>query len=101
MTGVAKNTVTKLLADVGRACAAIGMNMRRLTRPTNSFAKKAENLAAAVAVHFMHYNFGRIHQSVRVTPAMAAGVSDHVWEIDEIVSLLDADRSAHRVASPN
>ena len=63
---------------------------RRFTRLTNGFSKKAQNLAAAVAVHFMHYNFARIHQTLRITPAMAAGVSDHVWEIEEIVALLDA-----------
>ena len=62
--------------------------MRRFTRLTNAFSKKVENHAAAVALHFMHYNFARIHQTLRVTPAMAAGVTDHVWEIGEIVDLL-------------
>ena len=55
---------------------------------TNAFSKKVENHCAAVALHFMHYNFCRIHQTLRVTPAMAAGVTDHVWEIGEIVDLL-------------
>jgi hypothetical protein len=64
------------------------MSMRRFTRLTNAFSKKVENHAAAVALHFMHYNFARIHQTLRVTPAMAAGVTDHVWEIGEIVDLL-------------
>jgi hypothetical protein len=64
------------------------MSMRRFTRLTNAFSKKVENRAAAVALHFMHYNFARIHQALRVTPAMAAGVTDHVWEIGEIVDLL-------------
>ncbi len=63
--------------------------MRRFTRLTNAFSKKADNLKAAVALHFMHYNFARIHQTLRVTPAMEAGVSDHVWSIEEIVGLLE------------
>ena len=63
--------------------------MRRFTRLTNAFSKKVENLEHALALHFMHYNFTRIHQSLRVTPAMEAGVSDHVWTLEEIVSLLE------------
>ena len=66
------------------------MNIRRLTRLTNAFSKKIENLKAAVALHFAYYNFGRVHQTLRVTPAMEAGVADHVWSIEEIVGLLDA-----------
>jgi len=65
------------------------MGMRRFTRLTNAFSKKVENLAHAVALHFMFYNFARVHQSIRVTPAMEAGVSDHVWEIEEIIALLE------------
>jgi hypothetical protein len=65
------------------------MNMRRFTRLTNAFSKKIENLAAAVALHFMHYNFARVHQTLRVTPAMEAGISDHVWSIQEIIGLID------------
>ncbi len=65
------------------------MSMRRFTRLTNAFSKKVENLEYAVALHFMHYNFCRIHKSLRVTPAMAAGVTNHLWEIDDIVGLLD------------
>lgn len=72
-----------------RANLTMRMSMRRFTRLTNAFSKKVENLAAAVALHFMHYNFARIHQTLRVTPAMEAGVSDHVWSIEEIVGLLD------------
>lgn len=64
------------------------MQMRRFTRLTNAFSKKVENHAAAIALHFMHYNFARIHQTLRVTPAMEAGVSDHVWSLDEVVGLL-------------
>ena len=63
--------------------------MRRFTRLTNAFSKKVENHAAAIALHFMHYNFCRIHQTLRITPAMAAGVSDHVWNLEEIIRLLD------------
>lgn len=65
------------------------MSMRRLTRLTNAFSKKVQNLEAAVALHFMWYNFGRIHQTLRVTPAMQAGIADHVWSVEEIAGLLD------------
>jgi IS1 family transposase len=65
------------------------MNMRRFTRLTNAFSKKVENLEHAVALHFMNYNFCRIHGSLRVTPAMEAGVADHVWSLEEVVALLD------------
>jgi IS1 family transposase len=65
------------------------MSMRRFTRLTNAFSKKVANHEHAIALHYMHYNFCRIHQSLRVTPAMEAGVSSHVWEISEIVALLD------------
>ncbi len=63
--------------------------MRRFTRLTNAFSKKAENHALMVALHFMHYNFARVHQTLRVTPAMEAGLSDHVWTVEEIVALLN------------
>jgi hypothetical protein len=63
--------------------------MRRFTRLTNAFSKKVDNHKAAVALHFMYYNFGRIHQTLRVTPAMEAGIANHVWEIAEIVGLLE------------
>jgi IS1 family transposase len=64
------------------------MSMRRFTRLTNGFSKKVENHAYAVALHFVHYNFARIHKTLRVTPAMAAGLSDHVWSIEEMIDLL-------------
>ena len=65
--------------------------MRRFTRLTNAFSKKVENLAAAVSLHFMHYNFARVHKSLGgITPAMAAGVTDHVWSLIEIAALLDS-----------
>ena len=64
------------------------MQMRRFTRLTNAFSKKIENHEAAIALHYMRYNFARIHQTLRVTPAMAAGITDHVWSLEEIVGLL-------------
>jgi len=63
------------------------MNMRRFTRLTNGFSKKVENLKAHLALHYMHYNFGRIHKTLRVTPAMEAGKADHVWSLEEIAGL--------------
>ena len=65
------------------------MHMRRFTRLTNAFSKKLANHEAAIALHFMHYNFARVHQTLRVTPAMEAGISKHVWNLEEIVELLD------------
>jgi len=73
---------------VERQNLTMRMNMRRFTRLTNAFSKKAENLYYAVALHFMYYNFCRIHQTLRVTPAMEAGVIDHVWNIEDILSLI-------------
>jgi hypothetical protein len=65
------------------------VQMRRFTRLTNAFSKKIENLARNLALHYMHYNFCRVHQALRVTPAMQAKIADHVWEIEELVALLD------------
>jgi hypothetical protein len=73
---------------VERQNLTMRMSMRRFTRLTNGFSKKAENLAHNLALHFMHYNFCRVHQTLRVTPAMEAGIADHVWEIEELVALL-------------
>jgi IS1 family transposase len=64
------------------------MSMRRFTRLTNAFSKKVENHEAAIALHYMYYNFARVHQTLRVTPAMEAGVSDHIWTLEEIIRLL-------------
>jgi len=72
---------------VERQNLTMRMSMRRFTRLTNGFSKKLENHSAAVALHFMHYNFARIHKTLRVAPPMAAGVSDRVWSIEDIVSL--------------
>jgi hypothetical protein len=62
------------------------MMIRRLTRLTNAFSKKLENLKAAVALHFAYYNFCRVDSSLRVTPAMEAGLTEHVWSIAEIIT---------------
>lgn len=78
---------------VERQNLTIRMGMRRFTRLTNGFSKKIENLEHAVALHFMHYNFCRIHQTLRTTPAMAAGVTNHLWEIADIVKLLEEKES--------
>ena len=77
-------------SDAERQNSTMRMSMRRFTRLTNGFSKKAENHAHAVGLHYMHYNFGRIHKTLRVTPAMQAGVADHVWTIEEIAALTDA-----------
>ncbi len=73
---------------VERQNLTMRMGMRRFTRLTNGFSKKIENLEHAVALHFMYYNFGRIHKALRVTPAMEAGISDHVWSLEEIAVLV-------------
>jgi hypothetical protein len=70
----------------------IRMGMRMFTRLTNAHSKKVENHRHARALYFMYYNFARIHSSLRVTPAMQAGVADHVWSLDDIVSLLDLSK---------
>ena len=70
---------------VERQNLTMRMSMRRFTRLTNAFSKKLENLEAAVALHFAHYNLVRIHKTLRVTPAMAAGVSDRLWSMEELV----------------
>jgi hypothetical protein len=66
------------------------MSRRRFTRLTNGFSKKVQNHAAMVAVYAVHYNFARVHKSLRITPAMAAGLSNHVWSLEEIVAMADA-----------
>jgi len=71
-----------------RSNLTIRMSMRRFTRLTNGFSKKVENHEAAIAMFFMYYNFCRIHQTLRVTPAMEVGITDHVWSLEEIVKLM-------------
>ena len=75
---------------VERQNLTMRMSIRRFTRLTNGHSKKLANHEAAVALHYMHYNFCRIHQTLRVTPAMEAGISNHVWSIEELVQLLDS-----------
>ena len=72
-----------------RANLTLRMGSRRFTRLTNGFSKKLENLGHAVALHFMYYNFGRIHQTLRCTPAMAAGVTGQLWELADMVKVLE------------
>jgi IS1 family transposase len=74
---------------VERSNLTMRMSMRRFTRLTNAFSKKLDNHGHAVAVYFMYYNFCRVHQTLRVTPAMEAGSTDHAWEVEELVALLD------------
>jgi hypothetical protein len=80
-------------SDVERANLTMRMGMRRFTRLTNGFSRKIENHAAAIAQHFQHNNFARPHKSLKNpyprTPAMAAGVADHVWTLKEIAGLLN------------
>jgi len=75
---------------VERSNLTMRMHMRRFARLTNGCSQKVEMHAAAVALHFTYYNFCKVHTTLRVTPAMEAGISDHAWEISEIVRLLDA-----------
>jgi len=74
---------------VERQNLTMRMSMRRFTRLTNGFSKKVENHAHAVALHFMHYNFVRIHKTLRVSPAMAAGVTEKLWDVEDIVAMSD------------
>lgn len=75
------------------------MGIRRFTRLTNAFSKKLENHCHALALYFMFYNFARIHETLKVSPAMAAGVTDKLWNMEDIVALIDArdERKVRRV----
>jgi hypothetical protein len=73
---------------VERSNLSMRMGMRRFTRLTNGHSKKIENHGHQVALYFFHYNFCRVHSSLRVTPAMEAGLTDHVWSLEELISLL-------------
>lgn len=84
---------------VERQNLTMRMQMRRFTRLTNGFSKKIENHGHAIALHYMHYNFCRIHQTLRVTPAMEAGISDHVWSIEEVVALLESSEDSARLCA--
>jgi IS1 family transposase len=71
----------------------VRMQMRRFTRLTNAFSKSIDCHKAALAIHFTHYNFCRIHSSIRITPAMAAGLTDHIWELSELIALLETQEA--------
>jgi hypothetical protein len=73
--------------------------MRRYTRLSNGFSRKIENQAAAIALNYFAYNFIKIHRTLRVTPAMAAGVTDHLWHAGDLVGLLEAEEIAERAAA--
>ncbi len=81
---------------VERQNLTMRMSMRRFTRLTNGFSKKVENHAHAISLHFMYYNFVRIHKTLRVTPAMEAKVTDRLWSIEDIVGLIDKSRKIHK-----
>jgi IS1 family transposase len=76
---------------VERANLSMRMSMRRFTRLTNAFSKKLENHAASVAIYFTWYNFGRVHQTLKMTPAMKAGIANHAWTVEEMIELLTKD----------
>jgi len=106
-TGIRKRTVAghpeKALVStsyVERQNLTMRMHMRRFTRLTNGFSKKVENHAYAVALHFMYYNFVRVHQTLKVTPAMEAGLTDRLWDIADIVALVDANEPAPKLRGP-
>ncbi len=82
---------------VERQNLSMRMGMRRFTRLTNGFSKKLENHAHQIAVYFMHYNFCRVHQTLRVTPAMEAGLTDHVWTLEELCGLIPEESAIERL----
>jgi hypothetical protein len=88
-------------SHIERQNLTMRMSMRRFTRLTNAFSKKVENHAAAISLHFMHYNFCRVHKTLGTTPAVAAGVVLNRWTIDDLVALLDeAERAVPRKRGP-
>lgn len=100
-TGTDKNVITGnpdpahvSTSYVERLNLTTRMCVRRFTRLTNAFSKKVENHACAVALHFFHYNFIRIHKTLRVTPAMAAGVTERLWEVDDLIQMLIDEEDA-------
>ena len=106
-TGIRKSTVEGCpdadhvsTSYVERQNLTIRMHMRRFTRLTNGFSKKVENHAHAVALHMMYYNYVRIHKTMRVTPAMAAGVTERLWEIADIAKLVEDAEAAPAKRGP-
>jgi IS1 family transposase len=85
---------------VERSNLTMRMGMRRFTRLTNGFSKKLEQHENALAIYFMHYNFVRIHQTLRVSPAMAAGVTDKLWSLDDVVALIEEREAAPKKRGP-
>ncbi len=79
-------------SHVERQNLTMRMGMRRFTRLTNAFSKKVENLEHAISLHFVYYNFVRVHQTLKTTPAVAAGIADHIWTIEDIVGLLEQNQ---------
>lgn len=86
---------------VERQNLTMRMAMRRFTRLTNAFSKKVEHHAYAVSLHFMYYNFARIHQTLRITPAMAAGVTDRLWDVSDIVGVIEEFEAAQSQEKSN
>jgi IS1 family transposase len=86
---------------VERQNLSMRMGMRRFTRLTNAFSKKLENHMHALSIYFMHYNFVRIHQNLRVTPAMQAGVTDRLWDLSDIVAIVDEWEAAQKADRSN
>src|ERR1700722_10724437 len=76
-------------SHIERQNLTVRMGVRRFTRLTNAFSKKVENHAHAIALHYMHYNFCRVHQTLRVTPAMQAGLTSRVWDIEDLAALVE------------
>jgi hypothetical protein len=97
MTIPTRNISARLLPS---ANFTMRMSMRRFTRLINAFSKKVENHAHAVAIHMMYYNFVRIHKTLRVTPAMAAGVTEKLWDVSDIVAVLEKWEAANRGGLP-
>ena len=87
-------------SHVERQNLTMRMGMRRFTRLTNGFSKKIENHIHALAIYFVHYNFVRVHSTTRVTPAMAAGLTDHLWSLDDVVALMEANEQAPKKRGP-
>ena len=94
------NTKDGSTSHVERQILTMRMGVRRFTRLTNVFSKKAENHADAVALHFMHYNFCRTHKTLRVTPAMAAGLVSRPREVEDLVALVEAADEAPKKRGP-
>ena len=85
---------------VERQNLTMRMSMRRFTRLTNAFSKKLDNHIHALALYFVHYNFVRMHKTLRMSPAMAAGVADRLWSLDDVLARIDADAPAPAKRDP-